>query len=120
VLPLRQACVALLQEADAHQLIVDHVADFALREECVADHFRSVRAALFSRFALLCQTFALATHPFPRRAEYQDCAAELGAWVDAKSQGAAWRDMLHRVDAIRALVEATNAAANEGTSKTDL
>lgn len=105
---LREACAQLIQDHDAHLLIVEHLADFSVREECLSDHYRALRAMIFSRITMLCQTFAGLS--FPRRPEYSDCVAEASAWVDSKTKSDAWQDMLERVEHIRVIIEKSDSS----------
>lgn len=104
---LRESCAQLIQDHDAHLLIVEHLADFSVREECLSDHYRALRAMIFSRITMLCQTFAGLS--FPRRAEYSDCVAEASAWVESKTKSEAWQDMLERVEQIRIIIEKSDS-----------
>lgn len=105
---LRESCAQLIQDHDAHLLIVEHLADFSVREECLTDHYRVLRAMIFSRLTMLCQSFATG-HGFPRRAEYADCVAEASAWVESKAKSDAWQGMLERVEHIRLIIDKSDS-----------
>jgi hypothetical protein len=102
--PLKVACKDLQTNADAHSLIVAHLSDFALREECLKDHYNAIHRAAFSKLTLMTQAFP-GLYSYPRKAEYTDRLSELSDWLEAKSRGQAWKDLLARVDRMKRLIE---------------
>ena len=106
--PVLEFCNALLGEHDAHSTIVEHLSDFSVREDCLKDHYAAIRRSVFSKLTLLTQSFH-AVHNYPRKQEYTDRLAELTDWVECKSQGNAWKQLLSRVAKMRQLIEENEA-----------
>jgi len=104
VAPLLDSIRQLQADHDAHLLIVEHLADFGLREECIRDHYNSIHKSIFSKLTLLTQSFP-GLFTYARKQEYTDRMAELGDWIECKSQSAPWKEMLARVDRMRRLIE---------------
>jgi hypothetical protein len=106
--PTLVKCQALLTEHDPHSVIVEHVSDFTLREDCLKEHYSAIRRTIFSKLTLLTQSFHLPA-VYPRKQEYNDRLAELTDWVECKSQTDAWKQLLSRVGKMKQLVEENEA-----------
>jgi hypothetical protein len=102
--PLKDALKELQANADAHRLIVAHLSDFTLREECIKEHYNAIHKIAFSKLTLMTQAFP-GLYTYPRKAEYTDRMAELSEWVEAKSRSQAWKDLLARVDRMKRIIE---------------
>lgn len=107
--PVLESCRGLLLDHDAHLIIVEHLADFSLRDECIKDHYSAIRRTVFSKLTLLTQSF-LGRFEYPRKQEYTDRLAELTDWVECKAQSDAWKQLLSRVDRMRGLIEENEAS----------
>jgi hypothetical protein len=110
--PLKEAAKELQANLDAHRLIVAHLSDFALREECLREHYNAIHKAAFSKLTLMTQAFP-GLYSYPRKSEYTDRMAELSDWVEAKSRGQAWKDLLARVDRMKRLIEDNELTLND-------
>jgi hypothetical protein len=106
--PVLEFCTALVGEHDAHSTIVEHLSDFSVREDCLKEHYAAIRRTVFSKLTLLTQSFHT-VHNYPRKQEYTDRLAELTDWVECKSQGNAWKQLLSRVAKMRQLIEENEA-----------
>jgi hypothetical protein len=102
--PLKEQCKQLQTDNDAHLLIVEHLADFSLREECIKEHYNAIHKTVFSKLTLLTQAFP-ALYAYERKQEYTDRMSQLGQWIQSKSQNAAWKQLLGRVDGMKKLIE---------------
>jgi hypothetical protein len=105
--PLRESCRQLQADLNSHLLIVEHLSDFTLRQECLKDHYNAMRKTVFSRLTL--KTLALqGQFAYSRKQEYLDRLAELNDWVDCKVQSDAWISLLGRVEQMKRLIEETD------------
>ena len=114
--PLKESCKELQANAEPHRLIVAHLSDFSLREECIKEHYNAIHKAAFSKLTLLTQAFP-GLYTYPRKREYTDRMAELADWVEAKSRGQAWKDLLHRVERMKRLIEDNELALNSNEER---
>jgi hypothetical protein len=110
--PVLDNCKQMLADHDLHLIIAEHLSDFALREECVKDHYSAIRRTIFSKLTLLTQSF-VGHQGYARKTEYTDRLAELSDWIECKSQNNAWKDLLARVDKMRKLVEANEVTSTD-------
>lgn len=102
--PALEKCSALLDDWNPHAVILEHLSDFNVREECLKEHYAAIRRAVFAKLTLLTQSFHGQVQ-YPRRQEYTDRLGELTDWVQCKSQSGAWRQLLSRVEKMRQLIE---------------
>ena len=107
--PLRESCRQLQADLDAHLLIVEHLSDFSLRQECIKDHYNAIRKTIFSKLTSKTLTFqGQAAASFPHKQEYNDRLAELNDWVDCKAQSDAWISLLNKVEHMKRLIDETD------------
>ena len=107
--PALQRCRKLLEDHAAHLLIVEHLAEFSLREECTKEHYVGIKKTALSKLTLLTQAFPglMLTMDYPKKKEYNDAMAELGDWIEVHSTlnhaepGAPWNSLLERIDTLK-------------------
>jgi hypothetical protein len=112
--PVLATCTGILEDFDAHNIIVQHLSDFSVREKCLKDYYDAIRRTIFSKMTLSTQVYN-GQYNFDRKQEYMDRLAELSDWVQCKSQSGAWRSLLERVDKMKMLIEENEAL--HGTSE---
>ena len=112
--PVLATCAGILEDFDAHNIIVQHLSDFSVREKCLKDYYDAIRRTIFSKITLSTQVYN-GQYNFDRKQEYMDRLAELSDWVQCKSQSGAWRSLLDRVDKMKMLIEENEAL--HGTSE---
>ncbi|KAK7197722.1 hypothetical protein NESM_000724400 [Novymonas esmeraldas] len=101
---LTATCERLLKEHEAHDIVCTHLADFTVREECVAPHGDALKAELQSALVTTVLTFPH-YDATGGRADYKGRMEELQEWIDVKSQKGTYMKLLERLETTKTMIE---------------
>lgn len=101
---LAATCERLLRDHEAHDIVCTHLADFAVREECVKPHSDALKSELQSSLTTTVLTFPH-YDATGGRADYKGRVEELQEWIDVKSQKGTYMKLLERLETTKAMIE---------------
>lgn len=127
VRPVLEQCQQLQQDFGPFRLLTDHMADFALRMECLRDNYSVLKESVLSKLTYLGCHVSTLDRSFPRQKEFDSHVAAVGNWVGcaARTPGVpsmtfgGWGALLRQVRALKDTVNRELGVTQEDPSVED-
>jgi len=113
VSPILRECRQLQGEYGVHALLMDHLADFSLRMECLSDNFNVLKRSVLAKLTFMTRHFGILNSTYSRQRDFDSSLSQLSDWVGTSSKRSGvpsltfggWDPMQKQVDGLKAIIE---------------